>query len=150
MDVVPAVVQPEKVPVSNPPLVIPPVAAGLTVHVNEVVPDAVPEEAVTTMDEVPVADGVPLIRPEELIDSPAGRPVAENVRGLLCESVAEIWSETAVPTLPVWLPGFVTVTVSAAAGLTVQPNEAVWVVGFGSVTVTVAVPVPVVVGVPEI
>ena len=32
--------------------------------------------AVTVTDEVPDAVGVPEIRPDELIDSPAGRPVA--------------------------------------------------------------------------
>src|SRR5579871_4080820 len=54
----------------------PPVA--LTVQVNEVEPEApVPSVTVTVTLEVPAALGVPEIRPvEELIDRPAGRPLA--------------------------------------------------------------------------
>jgi hypothetical protein len=52
---------------------------GVTVQVKEALPDApVPSVAVTVTLEFPVAVGVPEISPvEELIDSPAGRPVAE-------------------------------------------------------------------------
>ena len=52
-------------------------ASGLTVQPNVVEPLAGPEEAVTVTVEVPAVVGVPVISPEELIDSPAGRPVAE-------------------------------------------------------------------------
>ena len=48
----------------------------------------------------------------ELIDSPAGRPVALKVSVWPdAESVALICRLTAVPTVEVWLPGLVTVTV---------------------------------------
>jgi len=39
----------------------------------------VPAVAVTTTEKVPDAPGVPVIAPAELIDSPAGRPVAVHV-----------------------------------------------------------------------
>ena len=56
-----------------------PVAWELTVQLNVAEPDApVPSLAVTVALPVPVAVGVPEISPvEELIDSPAGSPVAE-------------------------------------------------------------------------
>src|SRR6185437_10979085 len=56
----------------------PPPPAELTVQVNEAVPvTPVVSLAVTVTVEVPAAVGVPEISPEdELIDSPAGRPVA--------------------------------------------------------------------------
>ena len=52
--------------------------AGLTVQVNDAVPDGPVESvAVTVTDEVPAVVGVPEIRPvEALIDRPAGSPVA--------------------------------------------------------------------------
>ena len=52
---------------------------GLTVQVNDADPCApVVSVAVTVTLEVPAVVGVPEIRPvEELIDSPAGSPVAE-------------------------------------------------------------------------
>ena len=55
------------------------VPAGLIVQLNEADPDApVPSVAVTVTEDVPAVVGVPLIRPvEELIDRPAGRPLAE-------------------------------------------------------------------------
>ncbi len=57
---------------------LPPVPPALTVQVNEVEPVApVPSRAVTVTFDVPAAVGVPEISPvEELIDRPAGRPVA--------------------------------------------------------------------------
>ena len=56
----------------------PPELAALTVQLNEAVPLApVVSLAVTVTDDVPAVVGVPEISPvEELIDSPAGRPVA--------------------------------------------------------------------------
>ena len=69
--------------------------------------------AVTVVEYVPAVVGVPEIRPDEaLIDSPggqAGRAVGQRARHrsqwpLIC-------SDLAVPTVPVWLPGLVTVTV---------------------------------------
>ena len=68
--------------------------------------------AVTVTLEVPAVVGVPEIRPEELIDRPAGSPLAVKVSVWPdAESVAPICRLTAVPTVPVWLPGLVTVTV---------------------------------------
>src|ERR1017187_10908007 len=68
---------------------------------------------VTVMVLLPDAVGVPEMRPvEALIASPAGRPVAEQDR--VCpdaESVAWIWRLAAAPTVPVRVPGLVTVTV---------------------------------------
>ena len=51
----------------------------LIVQVNDADPDApVVSVAVTVTEDVPAVVGVPLIRPvEELIDRPAGRPLAE-------------------------------------------------------------------------
>ena len=55
-----------------------------------------------------------------------------------------------MPTVEVWLPGLVTVTVLPAAGFTVQLNDAEPAAPVVSVAVTVTVEVPAVVGVPEI
>src|SRR6185437_14126829 len=53
----------------------------LIVQVKEADPDApVLSVAVTIALNVPAALGVPVINPEELIDNPAGRPVAVYVR----------------------------------------------------------------------
>ena len=78
------------------------------VHENVAEPVApVVSRAVTVELNVPAVVGVPLIRPvEALIDRPAGRPVADQVK--LCpdaESVAVICSDFAVPTVPVWRRG---------------------------------------------
>ncbi len=77
----PAAVQPVRLPVSKSPLVtaLPPPPVVDSVQLKLVLPAApVPSVAVTVTLEVPVALGVPEIRPvEELIDRPAGRPVAE-------------------------------------------------------------------------
>jgi hypothetical protein len=55
-----------------------PPPALVTVHVNDVLPDAPVESvALTVTLEVPAVVGVPEMRPLELlIDSPAGSPVA--------------------------------------------------------------------------
>ena len=73
--------------------------------------------AVTVTLSVPAVVGVPEIRPLlELMDRPAGSPVALQVRLWVdCESVACICRLAAVPAVPVWLPGLVTVTVLPAA-----------------------------------
>jgi len=79
--------------------------------------------AVTVTEEVPGAVGVPLIVPvDELIDSPAGRPVADQVRVAPdWESVAEfVTGVMAVPETEDWFPGLETATVL----VTVQVNEA--------------------------
>ena len=91
--------------------------------------------------------GVPVIAPVEvLIDSPAGRPVADQVRVAPdWESVAEL--VTAVMAVPVtvdWLPGLATVTVL----VTFQVNDAVAVSAWESVAVTVTEQAQGVVGVP--
>src|SRR2546429_563265 len=104
------------------------------VKVKVTIPDApVLSFAVTVTLEVVVAVGVPEISPEELMLSPAGRPVAEKVS--VCpdaESVA--WTCTgviAVPTLLVWLAGWVTVTVFPLlllpVGVQVTEDAGVWV-----------------------
>jgi len=82
-----------------PPLLVP------TLQVKEVDPDApVVSLTVTVTLDVAAVDGVPEIRPvEELIDRPAGRPVAEYDRVWPdAESEAWICSEAAVPTVPDW------------------------------------------------
>jgi hypothetical protein len=54
--------------------------AELTVHVNDALPAApVVSFAVTVTLLDPAVVGVPLIKPLELIDRPAGNPVAEYV-----------------------------------------------------------------------
>src|SRR5579872_7072934 len=107
-------------PVSMPGLpssceaVQPPPPPLLIVQVNEAEPCApVVSLAVTVTLLVAAVVGVPVISPVlALIDSPAGRPVADQVSVWPdWESVACIWRLTGVPTVPVWLPGLVTVTV---------------------------------------
>ncbi len=52
-------------------------ALVVTVQVNEALPDApVLSFAVTVVVDEPAVVGVPVISPEELMDRPAGRPVA--------------------------------------------------------------------------
>src|SRR5216684_8024094 len=91
----------------------PPPPAVLTVQVKVVAPVApVVSLAVTVVVEVAAVVGVPVIRPEELIDSPAGRPVAVKVSVWPdAEAGAVICVLTAVPTVELWVPGLVTVTV---------------------------------------
>jgi len=55
-----------------------------------------------------------------------------------------------VPTVLVWLPGLVTVTVFPAAAFTVQVNVVLPVAPVVSLAVTVTLLLPAVVGVPEI
>jgi hypothetical protein len=88
-------------------------AVVLTVQVNEADPDApVLSLALTVVVDEPAVVGVPVISPDELMDRPAGRPVAEYVSVWPeAESVALICLLTAVPTVEAWLPGLVTVTV---------------------------------------
>ena len=80
IEVVPLVVQPENVPVSKPPLVSPPPPPEEEpiVQVKLAEPEVpVVSVAVTVTFGVPAVVGVPEINPvAELIDSPAGRPVA--------------------------------------------------------------------------
>ena len=82
-------------------VVPPPVSVSVPVHLI----------VVTTTDEEPAVVGEPEMRPAELIDSPAGRPVAEYVRLRPPESVPEICKLTEEPTVVVWVPGLVTVSV---------------------------------------
>src|SRR4051812_22481950 len=57
------------------------VVGPLTVQVKVAEPEApVASVAVTVTVEVPAVVGVPEIRPAELMDRPAGRPLAEYVR----------------------------------------------------------------------
>lgn len=84
----------------------------LTVQVKEVEPLAPVESlAVTVTEDEPAVVGEPLMRPEELIDKPAGRPLAVKVSEAPPESVAAICKLTAEPTVVVCVPGLVTVTV---------------------------------------
>jgi hypothetical protein len=124
------------------------VVAGETVHVNVVWP-AAPDVsvAVTVTVADPEAVGVPVIRPLELIDSPAGRPVAEKVGLPPPESVAASCNDTPEPTDADCEPGFVTVTVG---GETAHVNDACPLLPHASVAVTVTVPVPAAVGAPVI
>ncbi len=66
------------------------------------------------------------------------------------ESVALICRLTAVPTVPDWLPGLVTVIVLPVVELMVQVKDADPVAPVVSFAVTVTLLVPAVVGVPEI
>src|ERR1700722_12079458 len=104
-----------RLPVSNPPLaselgggaVDPIVQAKLAEPVAPVV-----SLAVTVTLDVPAVVGVPVIRPEELIDRPAGSPLAEKASVWPeAESVPWTCGLAAVPAVPVWLPGLATVTV---------------------------------------
>jgi Rieske Fe-S protein len=71
--------------------------------------------AVTVTEQAHAVVGVPVIEPVvELMDRPAGRPVAdhETMVAVDDESVAELVSVLmAEPDTWVWAPGFVTVTV---------------------------------------
>src|SRR5258708_32404221 len=87
-------------------LVLPQKGAGgapeplvLTTQLNEADPEApVVSRAVTVAVDVAAVVGVPVIRPEELMDSPAGRPVALKVSVWPdAESLAWICRLTAVP-----------------------------------------------------
>jgi hypothetical protein len=121
------------------------------VKVKVTIPDAlVLSFAVTVTLEVVVAVGVPEISPEELMLSPAGRPVAVKVSAKPPESVAWICVLTGVPTVPFCAPGLVTVTVLPVLGLTTQVKVADPCAPVPSVAVTVTLEVPWVVGVPVI
>src|SRR5258708_37611401 len=89
--------------VQPPPLV-------LIVQLNVADPCApVVSVAVTVTELVAAVVGVPVIRPEELIDRPAGRPVAEKVRlGPEPGGLALIWKLPALPTGPDWGPELLT------------------------------------------
>jgi hypothetical protein len=96
-----------------------------TVHVNEVAPlPPLASVAVTVTVEVPILFGVPEMRPEPLIVSPCGNPLAFHATVKPPESVADIWSVTEVLRLVDRLPGFVTVIVFGPV-VTVQLNVAV-------------------------
>src|SRR5579859_1371784 len=126
---------------------------GLIVHVKLALPWApVVSVAVTVTLLLPAVVGVPEIRPLlELMDRPAGRPLALQVKVWPdCESVACICRLTAVPTVPVWLPGLDTVTVLPLCGLIVHVKLALPWAPVVSVAVTVTLLLPAVVGVPEI
>jgi hypothetical protein len=127
---------------------------ALTVQVKEALPLAPVESvAVTVTEDEPEAVGVPEIRPvDELIDKPAGSPLAEYVNVWPeVESLAETCRLAAVPTVAVCVPGFVTVTVLPVEDpLTFQLKAALAASPVVSVAVTTDVYEPAVVGVPEI
>ena len=91
-------------------------APALIVQVNDAL--AVPAGRVVhgrVRVNVPAVVGVPLMTPvEALIDRPVGRPVAENVYGGV-PPLADSVRLTAVPTVPVWLPGLASAQRGAAA-----------------------------------
>ena len=97
----------------------------VTVQVNVAVPKKpAPSAALMVTEQVHGAVGVPVMVPvEALIESPAGRPVADQVSVAPdCVSVAELDSAPmAVPVRALWLPGLVTDTELEM----VQVNEAV-------------------------
>src|SRR5580658_4976047 len=126
-------------------------ACGFTVHVKPADPLApVVSFAVTVTDEVPAVVGEPEMRPEVLTDRPAGSPVADQVRVWpLAESVPDSCRLTVAPTVVVWLPGLVTVTVLPACGFTVHVKPADPLAPVVSFAVTVTDEVPAVVGEPE-
>ena len=121
---------------------------SVTVQVKVAVPaNPAPSVAARVTEHVHGVVGVPVIEPvEELIDRPAGSPVADHVR------VAPDWESAAefvtVPiTVPVTFdlaPGLVTVTVLDMFHVKVVVADRAW----ESVAVTVTVDVPGVVGVP--
>src|SRR6185437_3252906 len=84
---------------------------GLMVQVKLVEPEPPAEAvAVAVTEKVPAALGVPEMVPvDEPIDRPVGRPVADQVYGAV-PPLADRVRLTGVPTVPVWLPGLVTVT----------------------------------------
>jgi hypothetical protein len=97
----------------------------VTVQANEAVPEK-PAPSVATMvtEHEHGAVGVPVTVPvDELMERPAGSPVADQVRVAPdWESVAELDSAAmAVPVTALWLPGLATVTVL----VTVQAKVAV-------------------------
>jgi hypothetical protein len=99
--------------------------AEFTVQVKLADPLAPVESvALTVTRSAPAVVGAPDIRPEELIESPAGRPVEENVRLAPPESVADICRLTDDPTVVVWLPGLVTVTVLPVGPVEPPPHRA--------------------------
>src|SRR2546430_4014685 len=83
---------------------------GLIVHVKVVLPLCPPLVAVAVTVNVPAVVGVPTIRPvPELMARPGGRPVADHANVPFPPDACNpswVW----VPTVPVWLPGLVTVT----------------------------------------
>jgi len=102
----------------------------------------------TTTVDVPAAVGVPEIVPvEELIDRPAGRPVADHVYGVVPPLAVGVAGVYAVPTCPLGsADGHATVSGGAIVKLYVFVDDAV----IASVTVPVTVKEPAAVGVPEI
>lgn len=123
------------------------VGLAATVNVNVVVPARVVASfAVTVTVVVAVVVGVPLIAPEEeLMDSPAGRPVADHTYGVVPPD-AVIVLERATPTVPVTAPGLLTVGATAVT----QLNDVVAVRLAASVAVTVVLDDAAAVGVPVI
>jgi hypothetical protein len=79
--------------------------AAVTLHVTEMLPVTFFESfAVTVATDAPAAEGAPEIAPVlALMDTPAGRPVADQLYGDL-PPVADIVSDTATPVVQFWLP----------------------------------------------
>ena len=107
-----------------------------------------PSVALIVTEEVPAVVGVPVIDPVELlIDSPAGRPVAlqVNVAPDWLSVADEVRVVIAVPDVPVWVPGLLTVTLLVTVHVKVAVPD--WL--DGSVAVSVTEQVQGAVGVPE-
>jgi hypothetical protein len=102
--------------------------------------------AVTVTEQAQAVVGVPVMEPEEEMDRPAGRPVADQVR------VAPDWESEplscnavmAAPETFAWVPGLVTDTVLVMF----QVNEVLSLSASESVAVTVTEQAQAVVGVP--
>src|ERR1700712_5641352 len=97
-----------------------------------------PSATVTITLLAPMVVGVPLITPvAAAMLMPAGRPVAENVKGLPSRSVADIAKVCAVPFVPVCAAGVVIVGGLLAAVTIAQLNVADAVPPLPSTTVTI-------------
>ena len=100
---------------------------------------------VTVAVVLPAVVGVPVIAPvEALMLSPAGSPAADQVNGPLPPDTVMV-CDAGVPTVPVRLPGLVTVGLA----VTDQENDEVAVRPPASFAVTVTLVVPAADGVPE-
>lgn len=108
----------------------------------------VPAVAVTVTENGPAAVGLPLITPPELIESPAGSPLAEYV----IAPEPPVAATLPLYATPTWPPGSEPVEMVNAGALTVIVTVAVavFLVASVSLTDTVAVAAPAAVGVPLI
>src|SRR3954469_1244699 len=101
----------------------PPPPPPLTAKVNGADPEPLDPVAVAVTLYVPAVVGVPETVPvDEPMVMPGGRPVADQVYGAVPPDADSVNDEIAVPTVPLLLPGLVTVTLPVA----VQVGSADW------------------------